>query len=81
MAVMAVRAWGKLGSYPTEAFNELSFVDAGKLSPWAKEAVENAVKNGLMVGKSRQIFDPKGFATRAEAAAVIFRIMEKGIHH
>ena len=40
---------------------------------WYAEAVEAAVENGLLIGKSAHILDPNGNLTRAEMAAVINR--------
>lgn len=40
---------------------------------WYAEAVEAAVENGLLIGKSARILDPNGNLTRAEMAAVINR--------
>lgn len=40
---------------------------------WYAEAVEAAVENGLLIGKSARVLDPNGNLTRAEMAAVINR--------
>ena len=40
---------------------------------WYAKAVEAAVDNGLLIGKSARILDPNGNLTRAEMAAVINR--------
>lgn len=56
---------------------ELTFADNDLISDWAKEFVEYAVSNGLMNGKDNNCFDPLGNATRAEAATVLYRLLEK----
>ena len=54
-----------------------SFIDKDSVSPWAKDAVLWAVQNGFIAGKDGNKLDPKGFATRAEFAAIIHRFIEK----
>ena len=55
-----------LGQYP----------DEGEVSGYAKEAVQWAVANGIIKGRSNTgMLDPKGNATRVETAAVIQRFM------
>lgn len=53
------------------------FADAGSVSDWAKEAMEWAVANGIVTGKSGARLDPQGTATRAEVATIIQRFAEK----
>lgn len=52
------------------------FSDLGKVSSWAKDAVEQAVKTGLISGKSGERLDPQGKATRAEIATILQRFVE-----
>ncbi|MFR8644325.1 MAG: S-layer homology domain-containing protein [Monoglobus pectinilyticus] len=52
-----------------------SFIDKDSVSPWAKDAVTWAVQNGFIAGKDGNKLDPKGFATRAEFAAIIHRFI------
>ncbi|MGB4394429.1 MAG: chitobiase/beta-hexosaminidase C-terminal domain-containing protein [Tepidanaerobacteraceae bacterium] len=47
------------------------FDDSDLISSWAKEAIDYAVKTGLMKGKGNNILDPKGYATRAEVATML----------
>ncbi len=54
---------------------ELSFSDSSSVSAWALEFVEYVSSNGLMNGKDGGIFDPQGFATRAETATVFARLI------
>nr|WP_228378951.1 S-layer homology domain-containing protein [Thermoanaerobacter thermohydrosulfuricus] len=47
------------------------------MSEWAKNVVANAVKLGIVRGYEDNTFKPKDNATRAEAAAMLYRILEK----
>jgi len=47
------------------------FDDSDIISSWAKEAIDYAVKTSLMKGKGNNMLDPKGYATRAEVAAML----------
>lgn len=49
------------------------FADAGKVSSYARNAVEWAVERKILAGKGNGILDPRGSATRAEVAAVLMR--------
>ncbi|CAG5091255.1 Putative uncharacterized protein [Thermobacillus xylanilyticus] len=53
-----------------------SFVDESKISPWALEAAKALQGIDIVTGKGGNLFDPKGTATRAEAAAVFVRLIE-----
>ena len=52
------------------------FDDYNTVSGYAKEAVDWAVKCGLISGKGDNKLDPKGVATRAETAAILHRFLE-----
>ncbi|MDK2814543.1 MAG: arabinan endo,5-alpha-L-arabinosidase, partial [Thermoanaerobacter sp.] len=54
-----------------------TFSDNNKISEWAKNAVANAVKLGIVKGYKDNTFRPKENATRAEAAAMLYRVLEK----
>lgn len=49
------------------------FSDDANIADYAKDAVELLFKAGIINGKPNNIFDPKGNATRAEAAAMLHR--------
>ncbi len=54
------------------------FPDANQISGYAKEAVQWAVANGIINGRSNTgMLDPKGNASRVETAAIIQRFMTK----
>lgn len=52
------------------------FADADAISPWAADAVESALKAGLLTGKPGDLIDPHGEASRAEIATVLQRFVE-----
>ncbi|HBI63678.1 MAG TPA: hypothetical protein DDX51_00960 [Clostridiales bacterium] len=57
-----------------------SFPDAGQVSGWAKTAMIWANQNGIVNGKKsngRILLDPRGNATRAEAAAMLMNYLKK----
>ena len=57
--------------------NPDTFKDADKITDYAKTAMQWAVGSGLMKGKSGNLLDPQGTATRAEIAAMLHRFIEK----
>lgn len=73
--VLALRAMSVSGmGYVQGDVNSLStFTDNGKISEYAKEAIATLVKSGVITGNNNQI-SPKSNISRAEAAAMIYRI-------
>ena len=58
-------------------FGALSqFADADCVSSWADRAAQWAVGAKLLLGKTAQLLDPQGSATRAEAACMLMRFAE-----
>ena len=55
----------------------LSYADAAKVSEYAVPSFTWAVGDGILNGKSESILAPKDNATRAEAAALLMRMIEK----
>ena len=53
------------------------FKDADKITDYAKMAMQWAVGSSLVKGKSGNLLDPQGTATRAEIAAMLHRFIEK----
>ena len=53
------------------------FKDADKITDYAKTAMQWAVGSSLVKGKSGNLLDPQGAATRAEIAAMLHRFIEK----
>nr|WP_246427986.1 fibronectin type III domain-containing protein [Paenibacillus phyllosphaerae] len=55
------------------------YQDRTSVSAWAQPAVAYAIESGYMRGSQNQL-NPKGLATRAEAAVVLLRVMDsKGL--
>ncbi|MCR4437227.1 MAG: S-layer homology domain-containing protein [Eubacteriales bacterium] len=54
---------------------EMKFKDVGK-NKWYYSTVGTAYKNGLISGKSEDIFDPEGGITRQEMAVIISKVLE-----
>lgn len=52
------------------------FKDRDSLAPWSEEAVAVMIQTGLMNGRSLELFAPKANSTRAEAAAVLTRMLQ-----
>ena len=76
MAIMAVNAYRLLrgkGEYIEDNLSQ--FTDAGEISPWAREHVNEAVALSIIRGTPQKTINPKGTATRAEAAQVIYNLI------
>ena len=53
-----------------------AYTDAATISPWAKDAMQWANAEELIIGRTETTLAPKGSATRAEAAAILMRFLE-----
>ena len=53
------------------------YSDQNKVSTYATTAMEWAVKNGIITGKSATTLDPTGKGTRAEVAVMLHRYLTK----
>lgn len=53
------------------------FADDEKISSWAAVPVKQAVANGFMEGMDDNMFNPTHTATRAQAATIILRVLNK----
>lgn len=79
MAVIVMRVYGKITNSPNSSqagAGGIPFADNGEIAPWAKEAVVQAQQTGLINGQPGNRFAPLDTATRAEAAAVFYRLLE-----
>ena len=56
---------------------EISFVDKNEISPWAVQCVRLTVAEGIMEGMGENYFEPKATATRAQAATILGRVIDK----
>ena len=77
MAVMVQRA-AVLAGIPLSQDETLSFADGGQISGYARASVAIMANSGLINGKGGGLFEPKGTATRAEAAKIIDSTDRKG---
>jgi hypothetical protein len=50
--------------------------DEEKISPWAYEFMEKAVSSGIVQGNNNEL-QPLNNATRAEAATMLYRYLER----
>lgn len=77
MAVMAFRAAQKYAGI-TEATSEEMFADETDIAAYSKAAVYTLRANGVINGKENNQFQPKNHATRAEAARIIYSLIQLG---
>ena len=78
MAVMAARAlYGGKTPYSSEDTTLERYTDLEQISLWARPAVSLAVQSGLISGRAEDRFAPQNTTTRAEAAAVLERILDE----
>ena len=64
--------WRYAGS-PSVSGRMTGFVDADQIGGYAEDAMLWATKAGIIGGKGNGQLDPKGYATRAEVAAMLMR--------
>lgn len=69
MAVMAVRAFGIIKE------GECDFSDKSDIAQWAETAVASASNSGIITGRDNNLFMPQNNATRAEAAVIMYRLI------
>ncbi|UQZ37638.1 hypothetical protein C2I18_22190 [Paenibacillus sp. PK3_47] len=80
MAAMIIRAYPLLGAGdPTPAGLGLleKYADSSQIQSWAKNDVARILNEGIMKGMTDSSFDPAGSTTRAQAAAVLKRLLSK----
>ena len=79
-AAMLLRAAGLNAELGAAAFDKLPFRDKLQIAGWARGAVATAYRSGLISGISKTQFAPDQITTRAQAAALVVRMMEsKGL--
>lgn len=66
-----------IGNVHTSILNE--YRDAGSISGYAKEAVATLVKMGVINGDNNKRLNPNSTITRAEVAAILYRVMTYSI--
>lgn len=80
MAVMLVKAYAYAAKTTVAELvvtKPAAYADAEQISPWALRSVQIAAEAELMSGNSDGTFAPGASATRAEAAAVVERLLER----
>ena len=77
MAVFFLRFFDKMGIDTAELHvrDTYTFADDETISDWAADAVYEIQSIGLINGKENNLFDPKGTSTRAEAATVLYNLI------
>lgn len=76
MAVMIMNAlnYKNIGLDLSQDLDLKAYKDAGRVSDWAKDSMAKLVYLELMKGKDKNMLDPTGNATRAEAITMIERV-------
>lgn len=77
MAVILSNALKYKGTATTDAEKVSEFTDVDSISSWAVESIKNMVKEGMLTGFEDNSFRAKELTTRAQAATVILRLIEK----
>ena len=73
---LAVMLYRYSGSPKVSTSGISKYADGNSVSSWAKDALAWANTNGLMIGSTENKINPKGNATRAEAATIFSRYMK-----
>ncbi len=78
MATLVYRTFVKMGKFKEngKVLAEDSFADANNVAEYAQTAVAEMVDKGILTGLEDGRFDPKGKATRAQCAVVLWRLMK-----
>lgn len=77
MTVILVRAMGMVNSASSNAGVKTRFADDSSIASWARGFVFVSAQQGLVTGYSDNTFGPDKNATRAEACAMIYKLLEK----
>lgn len=78
VAVILYRYAVFMGKVPQGSITgELDYLDAGRISGWAKEGALFTQANGIISGRPGKLFDPQGTAKRGEVAAILHRYLVK----
>lgn len=76
MVAMIARAL-QAGGRPAKADRDrlAPFADQGELAEWAVEPAARALEAGIVGGRTQDAFAPREYATRAESAAMLIRML------
>lgn len=77
IAVLTFRAAQSLGVDLAQGNPEKQFTDAQDISTYAQDAIAGMTRAGIINGYEDNTFRPKNTATRAEAAVIIDKFIEK----
>ncbi|WP_139991577.1 S-layer homology domain-containing protein [Paenibacillus paridis] len=77
LAVLVLRAFELQSGTTASGGVAGTFKDAAQISVWAGADVSKAVELGLLQGRTKDQFVPKGISNRAEAAQVIYNLLFK----
>lgn len=77
MAAMILRTLGQEAAAQAAASRMLPFRDATEVAAWARGYVALALERGLLQGVDASSLAPRERATRAQAAAVVLRAMQR----
>ncbi len=77
MIAIVIRVLNKnevLSHFETVDKNIELFTDRNEISPWAVDSMIDALKHGIIEGRSDSILAPNGNSSRAEAATIIMNV-------
>jgi glycosidase/fibronectin type 3 domain-containing protein len=77
MAVLAFKTASLLQAGLENGSNPDGFKDEAAISAYAKEAVEALRQAGIMSGTGNGAFEPQAPSTRAQAAALVYRLFQR----
>lgn len=76
MVTMLMRAYETTHGKASTS-GSITFKDQSQVSSWAATSVKQASALGLINGNAQGAFQPKGNSTRAEAAQVVYNLLQK----
>ncbi len=79
MAAIMDRSATAIGCKLPEVHAQNIYADNAKIGVWAAPSVKRIQMAGIIQGKSNNLYDPQGTATRAEVSAAVRRFVELAI--
>jgi sucrose-6-phosphate hydrolase SacC (GH32 family) len=76
MAAMLMRAYACRTGGKAESAAESGFADRSQISAWAREAVDQAARLGVLKGRGNNRFDPLGLVVRAESVQAVANLLD-----
>lgn len=67
--------YAQVCGYDLRTGKHVTFSDADTIPDWSREAMEWAASAGLVTGKTGNLADPTGPASRAEVATILERFI------